>query len=160
MPVRDPVEPMEGMMRTIAVLCTAVLLVGCAKSEKQAGAGAEPAAIALADVAGTWNVSAMPAVGDSVLTTYQLTATADTTGWTITFPGRPPIPVRVAAVAGDSIVVEAGPYESVLRPGVMVSTHTVNRLQDGKLVGTFTAHYQSAAADSVLNGRQEGVRGQ
>jgi hypothetical protein len=151
---------MEGMMRTIAVLCSAVLLVGCAKSEKQAGGGAEPAAIALADVAGTWNVSAMPAVGDSVLTTYQLTATADTAGWTMKFASGLTVAARVAAVAGDSIVVEAGPYESVLRPGVMVSTRSVSRLSDGKLVGTFTAHYQTAGSDSVLNGRHEGVRAQ
>lgn len=150
-------------MRTIAVLCSAVLLVGCAKSEQQAGEAAEagqPAAMALADVAGTWNVTAMPAVGDSVLTTYQLTATADTAGWTMKFANGLTVAARVAAVAGDSIVVEAGPYESVLRPGVMVWTRSVSRLSDGKLVGTFTAHYQTTGADSVLNGRHEGVRGQ
>ena len=40
------------------------------------------------------------------------TATADTSGWTLTFPNRKPVPVRVVAVDGDSIVTEAGPYES------------------------------------------------
>jgi len=149
-------------MRRVAVLLSAVLIIGCARSEQQ-GAGTEgapPAAVALADVAGTWNVTSMPESSDSVLVSYQLTATADTTGWTMTFAGRDPIPMRGIVAAGDSIVADAGPYESALRPGVMVSVHSVSRLQDGKLVGHFTAHYQAGGPDSVLNGRLAGARGQ
>jgi hypothetical protein len=151
-------------MRRIGVLLSAVLVAGCARSEQQAEETAEqaaaPAAIALADLAGTWNVNSMSRETDSVLTTYTLVATADTTGWMVTFPGRQPLPARVVMVHADSVVVEVGPYESVLRPGMMVSTRSVSRLVDGKMVGLFEAHYQTATADSVLLGKHEGVRAQ
>jgi hypothetical protein len=42
-----------------------------------------------------------------------------------------PVPVRVVAVAGDSIVTDAGPYQSFVRKGVRVTTRTVSRLQSG-----------------------------
>jgi hypothetical protein len=99
----------------------------------------------------------MNASGDSTLVTYELVATADPSGWTFNFPKRPPVPVRVAA-AGDSIVIDAGPYESLLRKGVQVTTHGVARLQDGKLMGATTAHYKTTGADSVLPLRFEGTR--
>ena len=54
---------------------------------------------------------------DTTLVTYQLTATADTTGWNIVFANKQTVPVRVSAVAGDSVVIDAGPYASVLRRG-------------------------------------------
>jgi hypothetical protein len=38
------------------------------------------------------------------------------------------MPVRVVLVDGDSVVAEAGPFESALRPDVMVTTRTVARL--------------------------------
>ena len=59
---------------------------------------------------------------------------------------------------GDSIVADASPYESVLQKGVKVTTHSVFRLQDGKLVGTTVAHYATKGADSVRNLRSEGTR--
>jgi hypothetical protein len=65
--------------------------------------------------------------------------------------------VRVLAVDADSVVTEAGPYESVLRKGVQVTTTTVTRYQNGALVGTTTARY-SAGPDSVLQLRFEGTR--
>jgi hypothetical protein len=147
-------------MRRFAVLCGAALLIGCARGEKQnaGGEAAQPAAIMLADVAGTWNMTSMPESSDSVLVSYTMTATADTTGWTVTFAGRDPIPMRGVMAAGDSIVSDMGPYESMLRPGVMVSVHSVSRLQDGKLVGHFTAHYAGGGADTVLSGRMAGTR--
>ena len=95
---------------------------------------------------------------DSTLVTYQLTATTDTSGWTITFPNRKPIVARVAAVAGDSLVIEAGPYASVLRRGVQVTTHGVLRLQAGKLVGLTVAHYKTTRPDSVRSIPLEGTR--
>ena len=95
---------------------------------------------------------------DSTLVSYQLTATADTAGWTIVFPNRKPIPVRVAAVAGDSLVIEAGPYESVLRKGVQVTTHGVLRLQNGKLAGLTVAHYKTTTPDSVRRISMDGTR--
>jgi len=120
-------------------------------------APAGPAPIALADVAGKWAMRTMNASGDSTLLTYELVATADPSGWTFNFPKRPPVPVRVAA-AGDSIVIDAGPYESLLRKGVQVTTNGVARLQDGKLMGATTAHYKTTGPDSVLPLRFEGTR--
>ena len=96
--------------------------------------------------------------GDSTLVTYEMVASSDSSGWSLNFPKRKPVPVRIVAVEGDSIVTEAGPFESVLRKGIKVTTHSVNRLQDGKLVGTTTAHYATKDADSVRNLRFEGTR--
>ena len=69
-----------------------------------------------------------------------------------------PVPVRVVAVGGDSIVTEAGPYESFVRKGVKVTTRIVNRLDGGKLVGTIEARYTTKGGDSVVQRRSEGVR--
>lgn len=154
-------------MRTFTICCCIALMAGCAKPEQQAAkdttgatlaAGATPTPITLAAVAGKWTMQTMGASSDSVLLTFEMNATADGTGWTFTFPNRPPVPVRILATDADSIVTEAGPYESALRKGVQVSTHSVMRLHDGKLVGNTVAHYSTTGADSVLNLRTEGTR--
>lgn len=116
------------------------------------------APIALADVAGKWAVRVMPESGDSTLVSFELVATGDTSGWVFNFPKRKPVPVRIVAVDGDSIVTEAGPFESLLRKGVQVTSTTVNRLQDGKLVGVTTARYPAGGPDSVAHLRFEGTR--
>jgi hypothetical protein len=59
------------------------------------------------------------------------------------------MPMQVT-VDGDSIMTATGPYESVLRPGVQVSTAGVMRLVDGKLLGANIAHYVTGGADSVV----------
>lgn len=153
-------------MRRLVAVCCAVAVVGCAKSDDQRAmdtpAAATPAPapkmIALSDVAGKWNVKGMNEAGDSTLVTYTFTATGDTSGWSITFPNRRPVPVRIVAVAGDSIVIASGPYESVLRKGVQVTTTGPIRMQDGKLVGNITARYKTKGPDSVRIVRTEGVR--
>jgi hypothetical protein len=156
-------------MRSLALVALAgLVVVGCAKKDKPADtvvaapapapAPPPPAAITLADVAGTWNMVTKNAAGDSTLLTYVLVAKADTTGWTITFPKRAPVAMKVLAVAGDSIVVHAGPYPSALRKGVQVTTHGVMRLQDGKLVGSTKATYNVKTADSVRMLKMEGTK--
>jgi hypothetical protein len=158
-------------MQRLALFCCAAMLAACAKSENRGaddGAAmdtatatpatpAAPAAISLADVAGTWKVTSMDESGGNVVET-ELVATADTSGWTMTGPKRKPIPVRVLAVAGDSVVTESGPYESFIRKGVQVTTRTVNRLQGDKLVGTMEAHYALKGGDSVAQRKLEGTR--
>ena len=157
-------------MRYYAFYCCAAVLVGCAKPEQQpakdttaeaapapAPAPAAPAGISLADVAGKWAMTTSNEKGDSTLVKYELVATGDPTGWILNFPKRKPVPARVA-VGGDSIVLDAGPYESVLRKGVQVTTHGVVRLQDGKLVGTTVARYATHGPDSVRTLRTEGTR--
>jgi len=162
-----------------ALACSIVLIVACARKENAAvdsssmaasttssTMGAPPPApppstttpINLADVAGKWNMRSVPTTGtDTSPTTYVLTATNSTSGWTLTFPGRKPMPVRIAT-AGDSIVITAAPYSSVRRPGLRVSTNGVLRLQNGDLVGTTTAHYSVKTADSVLTLTMTGTR--
>jgi hypothetical protein len=157
------------MMRrlTLCCCCTALALIGCAKTDDQAAtdtaagtvaATAAPAPISLADVAGRWTVRAVPETGDTTAVVSQLNASADTTGWTMTLPNRPPIATRVVLVSGDSIVTENGPYESVLRKGVQVRTRSVMRLRDGKLVGNTVARYTTTGPDSVLRLRIEATR--
>ena len=94
---------------------------------------------------------------DTVATEYVLTATADTSGWTMTYPDRPPVPVRVT-VAGDRIITEAGPYESGRRKGVQVRSTGVLWLEAGKLVGTRVGRYTTRGPDSVIRVRVEGTR--
>jgi hypothetical protein len=155
-------------MRRFALFCSAAVLIGCTKPDDQpasdttAAAPAPPetpATISLADVAGKWIVRTTDEAGGNVVES-EMTTTADTSGWTLTLPKRKPIPVRVVAVGGDSIVTEAGPFESVLRKGVQVTTRAVYRLQDGKLVGTTEARYAASAGgrDSVANRPTEATR--
>jgi hypothetical protein len=117
----------------------------------------EPAGITLADVAGTWTVNAVSEAGDTV-PQFELVATADPSGWVLHYPDRDPVPVRIIEVAGDSIVTEAGPYNSLLRPGTQVWTHGVWRLEGDRLMGTTTAHFQTTDPDSVITVRSEATR--
>lgn len=148
-------------MRRFARCCIAVVLIGCGKpADKPADEtmGEAPATISLADVAGIWNVRMTLEGSEGTVVTYDMVTTADRSGWSINFPNREPIPVRVVAVEGDSVVTEAGPFESVLRKGVQVSTHVVSRLQDGKMVGTTVARYAVSGPDTVARLRFEGTR--
>ena len=154
---------------TRVALCTA-LLAACSTRDKPASTDSAagtvdsaamapaPKAFALSDVAGKWNVTSKPESGtDTSATTYVLNATADTTGWTITFPGRSPMPVHVQA-SGDSVITVAGPYDSVRRKGLKVTTNGAFRLKGEKLVGRTTAHFKTTKADSVLTLMNEGTK--
>lgn len=153
-------------MRILALSCCIALVVACAKVDQDAAtdsaAGATETAAApalsLADVAGKWNVVATPVSGDTTPTRYELNATAEMTGWTITFPNRQPIPMQVVSVAGDSIVATAGPFESVRRRGVQVTTHNILRKDGDRLVGTTHASYVTTGPDTALTLRTEGTR--
>jgi hypothetical protein len=153
-------------MRAVRTGWIALLVVGCGKAaDKPADSMAEaPAAEAaaapatIADVAGTWKIRSTVEGNAGTAITYDMVTTADQSGWSIKFPDREPIPVRVVAVDGDSIVSESGPFESVLRKGVQVNTRVVSRLQDGKLVGRTTARYQVSGADTVAHLNFEGTR--
>ena len=153
---------------SIAVCLCAAVLAACAKKDNAAvdtaaaidtaaAASTAPTPVNLADVAGKWDMRSVPTTGDTTPTTYVLTATSTTSGWTIKFPGRAAIPARVS-VSGDSIMINAGPYPSVRRKGVQVTTNSVTRLQGGNLVGNSTAHYNVKTADSVLTLTSTGTR--
>ena len=166
-------------MRTIsrvAIVCSAGLLVaGCTKSDQAAkgdstSAAADTAApaaapapapapaMSLADVAGKWQMRSTPESGkDTSATTYILTATADTTGWMITFPSGLKVPLHVT-VSGDSLIERTGTFASQRRKGVKVMTEGSLKMQDGKLTGTTIAHYAKPGPDSVLQLRTEGTK--
>ncbi|NUR36355.1 MAG: hypothetical protein HOQ30_20365 [Gemmatimonadaceae bacterium] len=159
-----------------AAWCGVVALVGCAKADNKADSAAAvsaastpattttaaatmPAPIALADVAGTWKVRAVPTSGsDTAATETTLTATSTTEGWSTKFANGLVVPQKVT-VAGDSIVTEsAAPYKSVRRKGVTVTTRGVYRKEGDKLVGTVTAHYTVKGPDSVMVLRSEATK--
>lgn len=149
-------------MRRLVLLCCAAVLVGCAKKEAEPAAdttAAAPAPMMLtaADVAGKWHVVITAETSDSVLTEYDMTATAADTGWAVMLPNRPSMTPRVM-FSGDSVVIDLGPFESVLRKGVQVTSHSVSRLQGGMLVGMTTAHYATTTGDSVVMLRTRGTR--
>ena len=138
------------------LLVTAALAVGSATAAiAQNPAPAKKGGIKLADVAGAWDSKTVLGPKDSVVVTSVLTATADGKGWTIKLANRDPIPVRVVAVGGDSVVMEAGPYESILRPGQMVTTHTVGHYKGDAMTGTIEARY---ASGDVLRGKTTATR--
>jgi len=156
----------------LPVALTMLALVGCTKGDQAtkdtttaaatpapaAAAPTPPPALSLADVAGKWQMRAVPESGtDTTTTTYVLTATADTTGWMIAFPSGLKVPLHVMA-SGDSVIATTGSFASQRRKGVKVMTQNTMRLQNGKIVGTTVAHYTNAGADSVLHLRTEGTK--
>jgi hypothetical protein len=152
----------RNAMMYAAVACGAFLL-GCGNGgtddamvdDQPAPPAAEPSP--LAGFAGTWAMRVLSESGDS-LASYELDATDTRDGWMIRFPGRDPIPMRVVDAGGDSVVTEAGPYESILRAGVQVTTRAVVHRQGDQLTGSTRAVYAGAGADSVANLRSDGRR--
>ena len=148
-------------MRKAIMLLSAMTVVACARGEDEivpdSPAAAVMPALTFADFAGRWNIQLLGDMSDSVVATYELNATADGSSWTLTPTGREPIPVR-AAVEGDSLTLDAGPYKSNSPPDVDVTTNAVSRLEGGMLVGTFVSQYALAAGDSVVRGRLRGTR--
>ena len=154
---------MQKTMRLCLVLAAGLLVLGCEREpaeepteELPADTVAAAPTISLADIAGTWDMRSVPESGaDTTATVWQLQATAD--GMTLMLPDRDPIEAAVTT-SGDSIIVDAGPYESVRRVGLMVTTHSVHRLEGDRLVGTTVAHYATTDTDSVLRLHVEGTR--
>lgn len=151
------------MCRFTAALAVAVLLVACGPRDDAAPETAEPAdepvataAPSIAGLAGTWDmVATLEGTPDPVPST--LHGTADSDRWTMDLEGRPGIPLHVSIV-GDSLVAQSEAYESVLRPGVMVTTRTASVLQDGMLVGNLVATYRTDAGEQVVRGTTRATR--
>ena len=113
-------------------------------------------AVNLADVAGTWKVRSMVGPKDSVVATSVLVSSASRDGWVLRLEGRAPIPLRIVAMGGDSVVTEGGPYPSILRKGLTVTVlRNVSHYKGGTLTGTFEAHYSSG---DVFRGKTAGQR--
>ena len=115
------------------------------------------AGLKLADVAGTWSLenTVKNAAGNDTTVNSELVATANRKGWVTNLAGRPPIPTRVVAVAGDSIVLAAGPYESILRAGQKVRLRETLHFKGDDASGTMEAHYSTG---TVVKGSVKGSR--
>jgi hypothetical protein len=144
------------------ILAGGLLLLGCQSEPAEESADELPAdtlaapTISLADIAGTWDMRSVPLSGvDTTATVYQIDVTPD--GITFLLPDRDPV-VAAVTTSGDSVIVDAGPFESLRRAGMMVSTHSVYRLESDRLMGSVVAHYVTSDADSVLNLSAEGTR--
>ena len=152
---------MDGKRRLGFILLAFLLPVGCtpaddAAEEQPADTVAMSPAPAAGDPNGTWDMRSTPvSTTDTTPTIYQLQVANGT--WTLLFPNREPVVGRVVA-DGDSFVVDAGPYQSVRREGVTVSTHAVYRISGDQMTGNVVARYQGAGADSVLNLTTTGTR--
>ncbi|MFL5619596.1 MAG: hypothetical protein ACJ79A_14530 [Gemmatimonadaceae bacterium] len=159
---------MHRITRVALASSTLLLVAACAKKEQPANdtaAAMSPApapapapTLALADVAGRWQFASTPASGkDTSSTKWVLTATPDTTGWTMTFPDKQVVPLQVS-VAGDSIMLASAEFSSQRRKGTKVKTESTIRLAGGKLSGMTNAHYVTKGADSTLMLKTEGTR--
>jgi len=135
-------------------LCLSALILAASAVAAHAQKPAEPKGAAMKCSA--WDTKTMGGPKDSVVTTSALEATADGKGWTLKLANNPNgIPVRVITTGGDSMVMEAGPFPSVLRPGQTVTTlRTVEHMKGNKLTGTVEAHYSSG---DVFHGKMEGT---
>lgn len=153
----------------LAILCGSALIVACSGGDKVEGDSALEASaaavtppastptVSLSQVAGKWNLRAVPETGtDTTPTNVVLNATADTTGWTMVM-GTQTVPLRVR-IAGDTIMTESAEYESTRRRGVKVTTRGSMRLVGDSIVGTTIARYGVAGPDSVLRLRTVGKR--
>lgn len=137
-----------------SLVAALVLLVACAPREQEEPA--TPSEVTLSDFVGTWIGEVKAEGSDSVLASVELFATNREDGWSFTVvnandPARSSTaPAQVTAIGGDSVVVEAGPSASVLREGQMVSTHSIYRLQNGRLMGTVHATYTGSGETITL----------
>ena len=149
-------------MRFTALLGLAVLVSGCTRQEAPPAADTAamtdaPGATSLASFAGMWDVNVMPEGSDSVATTHVLNVT-DTAAWKLEFTDQTGADVRVTGMRGDTVLAEAGPFESGVRRGVQVRTTNSYWLQDGKIMGTTRARYETTGADTVRLFRSVGTK--
>jgi hypothetical protein len=155
----------EVHVKLTPIMGILLFTVACGGGQDQPAQEAEmpqadaPAAMSLADFAGTWTMQAMTEAGDSVLVEYEMVATNSPDGWTITFPDREPITPSLVELEGETLHVHIGPYSSALRDDVMVSTVSQIRMVDGALLGEFVATYETEGEDTILRGMQRGQRG-
>jgi hypothetical protein len=148
-------------MSRAALLLVLPLMLACSPAEETPMADTTAMtdeAPAPLNYAGNWTVTSMPEGRDTVLVTYDMVATNDQSGWTTTLPGRETMTLNIISISADSVVSELGPFQSVLRPNEMVTTHTTMRPEGDRLVGTTIARYATTGADSVTVLRVQATR--
>lgn len=141
-------------MRRAVLLGLAVVFATCSRADSPPATDTAmamteaPAATSLASFAGMWDVNVMPEGSDSVVTTHVLNVT-DTAAWRLEFSDRQGAAVRVTGMRGDTVLAEAGPFESGVRRGMQVRTTNSYWLQDGKIMGRTTARYETTGPDTL-----------
>jgi hypothetical protein len=114
--------------------------------------------VSIADFTGTWeNTVRLEGVDEPVPST--MTARASDDDWTMSLEGRDSIPLEVSLV-GDSLITQSAEYESVLRPGVMVTVRTSSTLQGDMMMGNVVATYRTPQGEERVPGTIEGRRAQ
>jgi hypothetical protein len=148
-------------MRTVPTLLSFLIITACgtADTPEPAPPPAEeqPAAptLTLADLAGTWeNTAVLSGVAEPVPST--MSGGADS-NWTMSLQGREGIPMNMS-IQGDSVIGQSAEYESVLRPGVMVTVRTASVMRDGGLVGNMVASYRTPEGVQEVPGTITGRR--
>jgi hypothetical protein len=137
-------DPGNAYVRVMRYALVVLAAIGMAAS-----AGAQ-------DAAGVWNNKFKIGPKDSVIATVLITVSDDAKTWIMKFSDRPPIPVRVVATGGDSVVTDAGPYPSTKRPGQSVTLlHSVSHFKGDHMNGTFQAYYSGGL---VVEGKTEATR--
>jgi hypothetical protein len=137
-------------MRAVAPLLLVTALLACGPGGSPPAEEAAPAELTLADFAGTWETtSQLTGIPDPVPSTLIGSAGGD--DWTMTLEGRPGIPLQVSIV-GDSLIAQSVEYESVLRPGVMVTVRTASAMQGDMLNGTLVATYRTPDGEEIVTG--------
>lgn len=146
------------MRRTMILTLALAFTAGCAGTdETDTDTMAAATGVTLADFAGTWEGPVRPQGSDSVVANVEMLATSSNDGWSFTVvnaanPAQASTaPARVVAFEGDSVVLEAGPFPSILRAGEQVSTRSVYRLQGGRMVGVVQATYPASGETVTLN---------
>jgi len=133
------------------------LLVACSKSESaQGNVPAAPAALADADIAGTWTGVAMPEGSDSVVARWTQRCGAGSCagtseGMTDTIPST-------YTLSGDSAVGQSQAYTDPLVPGARVVDSWVLRLSNGKVIGTGAMRLADKPDSTVFRYHFEGSR--
>lgn len=136
-------------MRITLILISIALLSACA-SDRERDEASTANDITLADFAGTWNTTVeLTGVEDPVES--QLIGSTDGSSWTMNLAGRDPIPMHMS-IAGDSLIGVSDPYESILRPGVMVSIRSASVRQGDSMAGNVRVVYDTEDGKEVVEG--------
>lgn len=141
-------------MRQMTGLLVLLPLAGCAKPAEPPPPPPPPPTYA--DFAGSWDaVTTLDGTPDPV--SSRLASTPQGGGWTMTFDGREPVPMRVS-MSGDSLILISEPYPSVLRDKVQVQVRTAAVLTDDGMAGKVIATYNSPDGQEVVMGTIRGAR--
>ena len=145
-------------MRFAVMLLGAAAVVACSPKEEatpdSAAAVAAPAP-AVGDFAGTWQLATvLEGTPDTVKSSIVLTADG---GCNLVLPDRPNI-TCTTSMSGDSLVVQTGEYESILKKGVMTSVRSAAVMSGGMMHGHLVSSYKEPSGVRNVNGTFMGTK--